>query len=228
MSREQPRTRIRRLPDKAMQDLGVLHAVLDAAQVAHVAVVDRDQPYVLPMACARDRDDLLLHGSRASRLMTTLASGAPACATVTLLDGLVYARSAFESSMHYRSATILGRAAPVPADGVLDALRVLTEHLLPGRWTELLSPTRKELAATLIVALPLSEWSLKVSDGPPEDPASDLAAPVWAGVLPLHLTAGAPVDAPDLAADRPVPRYVTTHLSPPHTDHGESKTPSGS
>jgi nitroimidazol reductase NimA-like FMN-containing flavoprotein (pyridoxamine 5'-phosphate oxidase superfamily) len=140
--------------------------------------------------------------------MTTLAAGSPTCATITLLDGLVYARSAFESSMHYRSATILGSATKVPADEVLDAVRVLTEHLMPGRWQELRAPTRKELAATLVVALPLQEWSVKVSDGPPSDPEADLTAPVWAGVLPLRLAAGTPVDAPDLGPDRPVPAYA--------------------
>lgn len=203
-----PRTQVRRLPEKAVHDVTSLHAVLDAAHVAHVAVVEDGQPFVIPMACARDGDRLLLHGSTASRLMTTLAAGGPTCATVTLLDGLVYARSAFESSMHYRSATILGSATKVPAEDALDAVRVLTEHLLPGRWDELRAPTRKELAATLVVALPLTEWSLKVSDGPPSDPAEDLAAPVWAGVLPLRLAAGTPVDAPDLGPGRPVPAYV--------------------
>ena len=203
-----PRTQVRRIPENAVSDVGSLYAVLDAASVAHVAVVQDGQPFVLPMACARDGEHLLLHGSTASRLMTTLSAGAPTCATVTLLDGLVFARSAFESSMHYRSAAILGRATPVDADGMLDALRVLTEHLMPGRWAQLRAPSRKELAATRVLRLPLTEWSLKVSDGPPEDPADDLDAPVWAGVLPLALAAGTPVDAPDLAPERPVPAYV--------------------
>jgi hypothetical protein len=208
MKADPPRTQVRRLPEKAVGDVDSLYAVLDAAHVAHVAVVQGGQPFVLPMACARDGDRLLLHGSTASRLMTSLAAGAPTCATVTLLDGLVFARSAFESSMHYRSATILGRATPVGADGMLDALHVLTEHLMPGRWAQLRAPARKELAATRVLSLPLTEWSLKVSNGPPEDPVEDLAAPVWAGVLPLALAAGTPVDAPDLAPDRPVPGYV--------------------
>lgn len=206
------RTRVRRLPGKAAHDRATLDAVLDAASVAHVGITQDAQPYVLPMAAARDGDRLLLHGSRASRLITTLASGAPACATVTMLDGLVYARSAFESSMHYRSATILGSAAPVAPDEVVDALRVLTEHLMPGRWSELREPTRKELAATLVLALPLDEWSVKISAGPPTDPDEDLAEPVWAGVVPLAIAAGTPVDAPDLAPDRPVPAYVSEGL----------------
>ena len=203
------RTQVRRLSGKAVPDVSVLRAVLDAALVAHVAVVDElGQPFVLPMACARDGDRLLLHGSTASRLMRLLAAGAPTCATVTLLDGLVYARSAFESSMHYRSAMVFGVAAEVPDDEVLDAFQVLTEHLLPGRWAELRPPKRKELAATSLVALPLTEWSVKVSDGPPDDPEEDFESSVWAGVLPLALAAGLPQDAPDLLAGRPVPPHV--------------------
>jgi nitroimidazol reductase NimA-like FMN-containing flavoprotein (pyridoxamine 5'-phosphate oxidase superfamily) len=203
-----PRTQVRRLPEKAVDEVEALYAVLDAASVAHVAVVQDGQPFVLPMACARDGARLLLHGSTASRLMRTLSEGAPTCATVTLLDGLVFARSAFESSMHYRSAAVLGRATPVAGDDLLPALRVLTEHLMPGRWAQLRAPSLKELAATRVLSLPLTEWSLKVSDGPPDDPAEDLDAPVWAGVLPLALAAGTPVDAPDLAPGRPVPAYV--------------------
>ena len=202
------RTQVRRLPDKAAHDRASLDAVLDAAYVAHVGIVEEAQPVVIPMAAARDGDRLLLHGSRASRLMRALAAGAPACATLTVLDGFVFARSAFESSMHYRSATVFGSAQAVSTDEIDAALRILTEHLMPGRWAELRAPTRKELAATLVVALPLAQWSVKISAGPPEDPDHDLTAPVWAGVLPLALAAGQPVDAPDLGPGRPVPAYV--------------------
>ncbi len=195
------RTRVRRLPEKSVTDRAVLDAVLDAALVAHVAVVDDGQPYALPMAFARDRDRLLLHGSTGSRLMRLLADGAPACVTVTLLDGLVYARSAFESSMNYRSAMILGACTELTGDDALEGLRLLTEHLLPGRWSTLRAPRRKELAATMVLAMPLSEWSVKAADGPPADDPDDLDAPVWAGVLPLHLTPGTPIDAPDLRGD---------------------------
>ena len=192
------RTRVRRLPEKAVTDRAVLDAILDAAMVAHVAVVDDGQPYVLPMACARDRDRLLLHGSTGSRLMRRLATGASTCATVTLLDGLVYARSAFESSMNYRSAMILGTCRALEGEELLAGLRILTEHLLPARWNTLRAPTRKELAATSVLELPLTEWSVKVGDGPPDDDPADLDAPVWAGVVPLGITIGQPIDAPDL------------------------------
>jgi len=195
------RTRVRRLPEKSVTDRAVLDAVLDAALVAHVAVVDDGQPYALPMAFARDRDRLLLHGSTGSRLMRLLADGAPACVTVTLLDGLVYARSAFESSMNYRSAMILGTCAELTGDDAIQGLRLLTEHLLPQRWSTLRAPKRKELAATLVLAMPLAEWSVKAADGPPADDPDDLDAPVWAGVLPLSLTPGTPIDAPDLRGD---------------------------
>jgi nitroimidazol reductase NimA-like FMN-containing flavoprotein (pyridoxamine 5'-phosphate oxidase superfamily) len=198
MTSPKERTRVRRLPEKAVTDRAALDAVLDAAMVAHVAVVEDAQPYVLPMACARDGDHLLLHGSTGSRLMRALADGAPTCVTVTLLDGLVYARSAFESSMNYRSAMILGTCIPLHGEAALEGLRVLTEHLLPGRWSTLRAPTRKELAATSVLALPLVDWSVKIGDGPPEDDPADLDAPVWAGVIPLVQTRGAPIDAPDL------------------------------
>ncbi len=192
------RTRIRRLPEKAVDDLAVLHAILDAARVAHVAFVHDGHPVNIPVGCARDGERLLLHGSTGSRLFRHLASGAEVCATVTLLDGMVLARSAFESSMHYRSAMVFGIAAEVPEDGKVPALRAMSEAWLPGRWDTLRAPTAKELAATTVLALPLTQWSVKVSDGPPEDAPEDLDAPVWAGVLPLVTSYGDAVPAPDL------------------------------
>jgi nitroimidazol reductase NimA-like FMN-containing flavoprotein (pyridoxamine 5'-phosphate oxidase superfamily) len=193
------RTRIRRLPEKAVDDLAALHAVLDAARVAHVGFADeRGHPVVVPTAAARDGDRLLLHGSTGSRMYRRLAEGVEVCVTVTLLDGMVLARSAFESSMHYRSAMVFGRAAAVPDDEKVAALRAMSEAWLPGRWDTLRPPTAKELAATMVLALPLDEWSVKVSDGPPEDAPEDLEAPVWAGVLPIVTSYGDPVPAPDL------------------------------
>ena len=200
-----PRTRLRRLPAKSVEDVAALHAVLDEALVAHVAVVDGERPVVLPMACARDGDHLLLHGSTGSRVMRRLAGGADACATVTLLDGLVLARSAFESSMRYRSVVVLGRALEVPEPEKEDALRLLTEHLLPGRWDRLRPPLRRELAATTVVRLSLAECSVKVSDGWPDDPDDDLEWPVWAGVVPLSTTRGRPVPDPRLRVDAAPP-----------------------
>lgn len=201
-----PGTRVRRLPEKAVADPAVLYAILDEALVAHVAVVDGDRPVVLPMACARDGDSLLLHGSTGSRVMRRLAGGATACATVTLLDGLVLARSAFESSMQYRSVVVFGRAAEVAAEHKEEALRRLTEHLLPGRWDGLRPPHRRELAATTVVRLPLAECSVKVANGWPDDADADLDWPVWAGVVPLSTTRGYPCPDPRLRVD----------VAPPH------------
>ncbi|HEY6593435.1 MAG TPA: pyridoxamine 5'-phosphate oxidase family protein [Asanoa sp.] len=192
------RTRIRRLPEKAVTRRSALDSLLDAGLVGHLAIAVDGQPYALPVAYARDGDRVLVHGSTGSRLFRTLAAGAPACLTVTLLDGLVLARSAFESSMQYRSAMVLGRAVPLTGADRLAALRVLTEHLMPGRWATLRDPLPRELAATVVLALPLDEWSVKVSDGPPADPESDLDAPVWAGVVPIVTSYGTPVPAPDL------------------------------
>lgn len=201
-----PRTRLRRLPDKAVTEPEVLYDILDAGRVAHVAIVQDGQPYAVPVAYGRCGDLVLFHGSTGSRLFRALAAGAPCCFTMTLLDGLVLARSAFESSMNYRCVMVLGTATPVAEP--LDALRTISEHLMPGRWAEIRPPSRKELAATLVLQLPLDECSVKVSAGPPEDPAEDVGLPVWAGVVPLAAAPGTPVPAPDLAFDLPVPSYV--------------------
>jgi len=205
------RTRIRRLPEKAVADIAVLHAILDAARVAHVAFTDDDgRPVNIPTGMARDGDRLLLHGSTGSRLFRRLAEGADVCVAVTLLDGMVLARSAFESSMQYRSAMIFGTTSEVPADEKAAALRAMSEAWLPGRWDTLRPPAPKELAATMVLALPLHEWSVKVSDGPPEDPPEDLDEPVWAGVLPIVTSYGEPVPAPDLRGDPQPPTEVAT------------------
>jgi uncharacterized protein len=203
-----PSVRVRRLADKQRHDRAALHAVLDAGSVAHLAIVDEGQPLAIPMAYVRDGDRLLLHGSTASRLLRHLAAGAPACATVTLLDGLVVARSAFESSMHYRSAMVLGSCRMLPVDERAAALDRLTDGLLPGRAAEVRPSTRKELAATSVLVMPLDRWSVKVSDGDPEDADADLAGDAWAGVVPIEVRHGSPRPAPDLRAGIDVPASV--------------------
>lgn len=207
------RTRVRRLPEKAVHEEAVLHAILDAGLVAHLAVRDSDgQPYVVPVAYARRDRQVLFHGSTGSRLFRALAEGQPTCLTVTLLDGLVLARSAFESSMHYRSVMVLGTAVRLEGDDELDGLRVITEHLLPGRWADCRHPSAKERAATMVLALPFAECSVKVSSGDPNEVAEDLVDPalsrVWSGVVPLQESFGSPRRAADCAPDVPVPHYV--------------------
>jgi nitroimidazol reductase NimA-like FMN-containing flavoprotein (pyridoxamine 5'-phosphate oxidase superfamily) len=194
------RTRIRRLPKRAAYDRATVHAILDEGLVAHVAFAADGQPFVVPMAYARIGEMVVIHGSVISRLMTTLAEGVPVNVVVTLLDGLVLARSAFHSSMNYRSVSVFGVARPITDPAAKrEALDALTDKLVPGRVARLRPPTAKELRATLVLELPLGEAVAKTRVGPPSDDAGDLSAPVWAGVLPLKVAVGKPVDAPDLA-----------------------------
>jgi len=208
------RTRIRRLSEKAVTDRAALDTILDEGLVAHVGVTDAEQPFVMPMGYARRGDQLILHGSSGSRLMRALGDGTPACVTVTILDGLVYARSAFESSMNYRSAIVLGHGQRLAGDDELDALRCLSDHLLPGRWEDIRPPSKKELAATITVAVPLVEWSVNVPTGGPEDVPADLeTAPwrsIWAGHVPLRLIAEPAVTDPAVPAGTEIPAYVMT------------------
>ena len=202
-----PRTRVRRLPERGRYDRVAIDAVLDAGLVAHVGFVVDGQPYVIPTLHARVGDHVLFHGSSASRTLRELGAGIPACLTVTLLDGIVFARSVFEHSMNYRSVVVLGQAAAVTdPDEKLAALEALTERLLPGRWAEARAPTRRELKATAVLRLPLDEASAKLRDGGPEDgDTSDAELDVWAGHLPLVVTALDPVPDPTLRPGIPVP-----------------------
>ena len=206
-----PRTRVKRIPDKAVTDREAAYAILDAGLVAHVAVVTDGQPYVVPVGYARRGDEVVFHGSSASRLFTTLATGSPTCLTVTLLDGLVLARSLFESSMHYRTVMALGSCRRLEGDEEVQALLDLSEVLMPGRTAEARHPAPQELKATITLALALDEISVKVGQGPPEDVPEDLVDPVystiWAGWVPITESFGQPV-ADDLAAGIPVPDYV--------------------
>lgn len=198
---------MRRLPERGRYDREAIDAVLDAGLVAHLGIVSDGQPFVIPTLHARVGDDVYVHGSAASRTLRALAGGIPACLTVTLLDGIVLARSVFEHSMNYRSVVVLGRATPVvEPDEKLTALEAFTEKLLPGRWAEARPPTRKELKATSVLRLPLDEASAKIRDGGPEDgDTPDAELDVWAGHLPLVVTALEPVPDPALRDGIPLP-----------------------
>jgi hypothetical protein len=206
---------VRRLPDRGTYDRAAAHAILDEGLVCHVGLATDDGPVVIPMLYARDGDRLLIHGSPASRLLRTAGRGVDVCATVTLLDGLVLARSAFHHSVNYRSVVVLGRAEPLSDLGERRAaLEVLVEGIVPGRTAEARPPSDRELRGTTVLALPLDECSVKVRTGAPLDEDEDMDLPVWAGVLPLATVAGAPVPDPAQPADRPAPGYVTAYRRP--------------
>lgn len=202
------RTQVRRVPHKAVLDRDVLLAILDAGRVGHLAIVDNGQPYAIPVAYARDQDRVLLHGSTGSRLFRALAGGAPACLTVTLIDGLVLARSAFASTMNYRCAMVLGQATVLEDTAKLDAIRQIVDHLLPERWADVRPSNNKELAATMVLALPLTECSVKLSDTMPNDDEADLDLPAWAGVVPVREVLGDPIPAPTLRPGITPPSYL--------------------
>jgi uncharacterized protein len=198
-----PRTRVRREPKRAAYDRATIDAVLDEALVCHLGFVSEGAPVVIPTLHARIGDELLIHGSSASRALRAAGSGAAVCATVTLLDGLVLARSVFEHSVNYRSVVVFGEARLIEEpERKLDGLRALSEQLLPGRWSEVRPPTRQELKATALLTLPIGEASAKVRSGPPSDgDGPDGERDVWAGVIPLALAASAPVADPALGGD---------------------------
>jgi uncharacterized protein len=206
------RTALKRLPERASYDREVVYKILDEGFVCHVGFVIDGQPFVIPTAYARVGDKLYIHGSAASRTLRASGGGIPVCVTVTLVDGLVLARSAFHHSINYRSVVILGAATMVEAaEEKLTALRAFTEHVIPGRWNDVREPNEQELKGTSVLALPLVEVSAKVRTGPPKDDEKDMAIPVWAGELPLRITAGSPVDDPQLSAGIRPPAYVTRY-----------------
>ena len=210
------RVRVRRLHDKAAYDRERIHAILDEALVAHLGFVHDGTPFVIPTLHARIGDAVYVHGSSASRTLRALAGAVPVCLTVTLLDGLVLARSVFEMSVNYRSVVALGEARAVTdRDEKLRALEAFTEQVLPGRWAAVRGPTPQELKATSILVLPLDEASAKVSEGGPDDGESaDAALPVWAGHLPLHVVPGEPVACPHLPPGIPVPPEIAAYRRP--------------
>jgi uncharacterized protein len=203
------RTSLKRLPKRAEYDRRAVYDILDEGIICHVGFAPDGQPFVIPTGYARAGDCLYIHGSQASRMLRALGKGIDVCVTVTLLDGLVRARSAFHHSMNYRSVVVFGKASVVEdEEEKLEALRALTEHIIPGRWAEVREPTESELKATTVLALPLREASAKVRTGPPIDDDEDYELPVWAGVIPLRIQAGEAVSDPRLQAEIPLPEHL--------------------
>jgi uncharacterized protein len=203
------RTRVRREPGRGVYDRAAIDAILDEGLICHLGFVHDGHPFVIPTLYARLGDEVMVHGSSASRMLRTLAAGVDACLTVTLVDGIVLARSIFNHSINYRSVVVLGRAAEVAEpDEKLRALEAFSDRLVPGRWATVRPPNAKELKATAILRLPLDEASAKVRAGPPVDDEDDLSLPVWAGVIPLRLEAGRPVPDAGVAPGLEFPAWA--------------------
>lgn len=210
------RVRLRRKRERGSYDRATIDAILDEALIAHLGFVDETgQPFVIPTLHARDGDVVYLHGSTASRALRSLLAGAPACLTVSLLDGLVLARAAMHHSANYRSVMLLGTARAVERpDEKLAALEAIVEHIVPGRWTEARQPNENELKATSVLALPIDEASAKLRSGPPQDDEPDYELAIWAGVIPLYSQAGEPLADARLQADVPLPTSLTDYGRP--------------
>jgi uncharacterized protein len=203
------RTKLKRLPKRGHFDRETVYAILDEGFICHVGFAVDGQPFVIPTGYARAGDNLYIHGSQASRMLRTLSGGLDACVTVTIIDGLVLARSAFHHSMNYRSVLVFGRATVVDdPEEKMTALVALSEHIVRGRWADVREPNDEEMVQTTVLCLPIEEASAKIRTGPPLDDEEDYALPIWAGVVPLRLVAGDPVNDPRLPAGIPVPEYA--------------------
>jgi len=205
-----PRTRVVRESDRGVYDRETLNRILDEGFLCHVGFVVDGQPFVIPTSYGRDGDTLYIHGSAASRMLRNLDKGVPVCVTVTLLDGLVLARSVFNHSMNYRSVVILGTATLITnPEEKLAALLILSEHILPGRWADSRQPNERELKATSVLRIPIDEFSAKVRIGPPIDDEPDYTFPTWAGVIPLETAVGTPIR--DERCERDLPEYLRNY-----------------
>jgi nitroimidazol reductase NimA-like FMN-containing flavoprotein (pyridoxamine 5'-phosphate oxidase superfamily) len=208
------------LPKHAVYDRATIHAILDEGLVCHVSFAVNGQPNVVPTIYVRIGEDLFLHGSPASRMLQVLQRGEEVCVAVTIVDGLVLARSAFHHSINYRSVVLYGNGSEVrEPDRKAEVLRALSDHIIPGRWDEVRVPSADELRRTLVVSVPIREASAKVRTGPPLDDEPDYDLPVWAGVLPLHLAAATPVPDPRLTLGIQPPAYATGYKGPKAAPH---------
>jgi hypothetical protein len=206
------RTKLRRIPDRGSRERETINQILDVGFLAHVGFCVAGQPFVIPTLYGRDGEKLYLHGSAASRMLRELETGVPCCVTVTLVDGLVLARSAFDHSMNYRSVVAFGRARKIMDAGQrIRSLRVISDHLIAGRWKEIRQPSEKELKATTVLEFLIEEASSKVRSGPPLDDENDYGLPVWAGVLPLEIRSRLPIPDDKLIEGIAVPDYVRSY-----------------
>jgi len=206
------RTRVIRESERGVYDRETAYKILDEAFLCHVGFAVDGQPFVIPTSFGRKGDDLYIHGSAASRMLRQMKESVPVCITVTLLDGLVLARSIFNHSMNYRSVVILGKATLVDdPEEKLEALRILSEHIIPGRWDDCRGPNERELKATSVLKVPIDEFSAKVRQGPAIDDEPDYAFPTWAGVLPLETKPGAPITDARLDPKKAVPAYIENY-----------------
>ena len=193
------RNQIKRVPKRAQYDQQTIHQIIDEALLCHVSFVENEQPFIIPTIHARENEILYLHGAPASRLLKHVQAGHPVCVAITLLDGIVFARSVFDHSMNYRSVVLFGKGRVIDSDAEkTHALKIITEHVARGRWEEARLPNRKELDATAVVAIEIESASAKIRTGPPVDNEEDYALPIWAGVVPLKLQAGEPIPDPKL------------------------------
>jgi nitroimidazol reductase NimA-like FMN-containing flavoprotein (pyridoxamine 5'-phosphate oxidase superfamily) len=207
-----PRTRVVREPDRGVYDRETVYRILDEGFLCHVGFVVDGQPFVIPTSYGREDSNLYIHGSAASRMLRQMKAGVQVCVTVTLLDGLVLARSVFNHSMNYRSVVILGKATLVDVpDEKLAALRTLAEHIIPGRWNDARQPNERELKATSVLQVPIEEFSAKVRTGPAIDDEGDYSFPTWAGVVPLEMRPGLPISDPRLDLTRGLPEYLRNY-----------------
>ncbi|HZW78826.1 MAG TPA: pyridoxamine 5'-phosphate oxidase family protein [Candidatus Deferrimicrobiaceae bacterium] len=207
-----PRTRLVREADRAVYDREAAYHILDEGFLCHVGFVADGQPFVIPTSYGRKDDSLYIHGSAASRMLRQMKECVPVCVTVTLLDGLVLARSIFNHSMNYRSVVVLGKATLVddPAEKI-EALRLLSEHIIPGRWSDSRQPNERELKATSVLRLPIEEFSAKVRSGPVVDDEADYSFPTWAGIVPLTTVAGTPIDDARILPGQTAPEYARNY-----------------
>jgi nitroimidazol reductase NimA-like FMN-containing flavoprotein (pyridoxamine 5'-phosphate oxidase superfamily) len=206
------RNKVKRHPERGHYDPSIIYPIIDEALSCHIGFVQDHQPYVIPTLHARQGDRILLHGAKGSRLLRYIEAGGELCITITIIDGIVLARSVFSHSINYRSVVIFGKGAMITGDEArLQALETFTERLIPGRWRDVRPPNEVELKQTTIVAVPIESASAKIRTGPPKDGEDDLDRPVWAGVLPLRQVSGAPIADAHLAAGIEIPDYIRNY-----------------